>query len=133
MLSTACICMSAAGHFVPPMLIFPRMRMTEQLKEGAPPYTVFRCNASGWMTIEDFNEWFDYFLKFARPTLEHPLLLLLDGHVSHTKNLAFIDKARANNVTVLSLPPHCSHKLQPMDISFMGPLKTQFRKLLKHI
>nr|XP_029709147.1 uncharacterized protein LOC115255307 [Aedes albopictus] len=79
-LSTACICMSATGNFIPPMLIFPRARLTEQLKRGAPPETKFSCNKIGWMTVDDFSAWFDHFLKHARPTKENPVLLLLDGH-----------------------------------------------------
>nr|XP_029713551.1 tigger transposable element-derived protein 6-like [Aedes albopictus] len=123
-LSTACICKSATGNFIPPMLIFPRARLTEQLKRGAPPETKFSCNKIGWMTVDDFSAWFDHFLKHARPTKENPVLLLLDGHASHTKNLEFLEKAKRSHVTVVSLPPHCSHNLQPLDVSFMGPLKT---------
>lgn len=123
--------MSATGHFLPPMVIFPRARLTEQLKHGAPQDSIFSCNSTGWMTLIDFNTWFDHFLKHTRPTSENPVLLLLDGHVSHTKNLAFLEKAVENNVTVVSLPPHCSHKLQPLDVSFMGPFKTNFSKAVE--
>ena len=78
------------------------------------------------MTVEMFNKWFDHFLSHTKPSEDDPVMLFLDGHASHTKNLAFIEKARANHVTVISFPPHCSHKLQPLDVNFMGPLKTNF-------
>ncbi|XP_021695236.1 uncharacterized protein LOC110675156 [Aedes aegypti] len=55
-LSTACICMSATGHFIPPFVIFPRVRMTDRLKQGAPSGTIFACNPSGWTTSEVFNK-----------------------------------------------------------------------------
>lgn len=131
LLSTACMCMSAAGTFLPPMIIFPRARLTDNLKQGAPPDSIFRCNSSGWMTIEEFNIWFDHFLLHTRPTADQPVLLLLDGHVSHTKNLVFLEKASAHHVTVVCFPPHCSHRLQPLDVSFMGPLKTSFSKAVE--
>ncbi|XP_062554431.1 uncharacterized protein LOC134219646 [Armigeres subalbatus] len=118
------MCVSAAGHFLPPMLIFPRSRLTDQLKKGAPAESVFSCNGSGWMTIADFNIWFNHFLAQTRPSPQAPVLLLLDGHASHVKNLTLIEKARNNNVTILCFPPHCSHKLQPLDVAFMGPFKT---------
>ena len=35
-----------------------------------------------------------------------------------------IQLARDTGVTLLCLPPHCSHKLQPLDVSFMKPLST---------
>ncbi|XP_055636997.1 uncharacterized protein LOC129775858 isoform X2 [Toxorhynchites rutilus septentrionalis] len=133
LLSTACICMSASGNFIPPMMIFPRARLTEALKKGAPLDTLFVCNSSGWMTMNEFNAWFEHFLHHTRPTAESSVLLLLDGHNSHTKNLTFLERARECFVTVVTLAtpppsPHCSHKLQPLDVSFMGPLKTAFSK-----
>lgn len=113
------------------MLIFPRCRITEHLKRGAPPGTVFAGNPTGWMTVDIFIKWFDHFLAHTKPSAEDPVILFLDGHASHTKNLAFIEKARANHVTVISFPPHSSHKLQPLDVSFMGPLKTNFSQVIE--
>ena len=55
----------------------------------------------------------------------------MDGHNSHTKNLAFVDRAAENFVTVVSFPPHCSHKLQALDVSFMGPLKIYVSKAIQ--
>ncbi|XP_021706502.1 uncharacterized protein LOC110678188 [Aedes aegypti] len=118
-------------QILPPMMIFPRARLTDNLKKGAPPDTKFVCNSSGWMTIKEFNIWFEHFLQHTRPTIDNPVLLILDGHSSHTKNLTFVERARESFVTVVCLPPHCSHKLQPLDISFMGPLKTSFSQAVE--
>lgn len=71
-------------------------------------------------------QWFRNFIEFANPTEEKPVLLLLDGHFSHTQNIDLIDLAKENHVTIVSLPPHCSHKLQPLDKTFMGPLKVHY-------
>jgi hypothetical protein len=122
--STAVICMSAGGIFVPPMIIFSRKRMKPELKDGAPPGTIFACNESGWMKEEVFSLWFEHFLSFAKPSPEDPVLLILDGHLSHTKNLNVIVKAKDNFVSILCLPPHCTHKLQPLDVGIMFPLST---------
>ena len=123
-LSTAVICMSAGGNFIPPMLVFPRQRMKPELKDGAPPGTVFSCNGSGWMQMDTFGSWFEHFLNHVKPTNDDPALLIMDGHMTHTKNLDVVYRARENNVTLLTIPPHCSHKLQPLDVSYMGPLNT---------
>ncbi|KAJ8951919.1 hypothetical protein NQ314_007627 [Rhamnusium bicolor] len=103
--TTAVICMSAGGSYVPPMLIFSRKRMKEELKDGALPGTVFVCNDSGWMKLEAFAEWFDHFLSHVKPTAEDPALIILEGHLSHIKNLNVIEKARNKFVTILCLPP----------------------------
>ncbi|XP_018402795.1 PREDICTED: uncharacterized protein LOC108779763, partial [Cyphomyrmex costatus] len=34
--------------------------------------------------------------------------------------------AKKNNVVLLSFPPHCSHKLQPLDVGVYGPFKNYY-------
>lgn len=98
--------------------------MKVELQDGAPPGTMFACYPSGWMQTDIFTQWFDHFLKHTKPSAEDPVLLILDGHATHTKNIDFIEKARNNHTTVVCLPPHCSHKLQPLDVAFMAPFNT---------
>ena len=59
-------------------------------------------------------------------SVERKVLLILDGHASHTKNIDLIDFARSKGLLLLSLPPHTSHKLQPLDRSCFKPLKAAF-------
>lgn len=105
--------------------------MKEELQCGAPNGTLFRAHPSGWMQTDLFVDWFKHFLQHTKPTITDPVLLILDGHASHTKNLEFIELARDNHVTVVSLPPHCTHRLQPLDVSFMGPLKSYYSKAIE--
>ena len=42
-----------------------------------------------------------------------------------------IDLARANGVVLLCLPPHCSHKMQPLNVSFMKPLSIYYDQELE--
>jgi DDE superfamily endonuclease len=46
----------------------------------------------------------------------------MDNHESHI-SVAIIDFCKDNGITLLTFPPHCSHKLQPLDRSVYGPLK----------
>ena len=55
-LCTAVICMNAAGHFIPPMIVFPRVRMKQEFGIGAPPETLVACKPSGWMNIPLFEK-----------------------------------------------------------------------------
>ncbi|KAJ8893815.1 hypothetical protein PR048_006416 [Dryococelus australis] len=88
-------------------------------EDGAPPRSVFACNDSGWLRMEVFSQWFDHFLANVKPTGDDPALLILDRHLSHTKNLEVIVKARQNYVSILCLPPHFKYKLQPLDVGVM--------------
>lgn len=85
------ICFSATGTYVPPMLIFARKRMKNELLDGAPAGFWETCSDNGWITTKIFFDWFKSFVEFTKPTKEKPGLLLLDGHASHTTNLELIE------------------------------------------
>jgi hypothetical protein len=123
-LVTVEICFSAAGHYIPPLFVFPRVRMKPELMDRAPPGSVGVPHASGWMQSDIFTQWLKHFITHTTPTATRPVLLILDGHKTHTANLDVINLARENNITILCLPPHCSHRLQPLDVGFMKPLMT---------
>lgn len=135
-LVTVITCMSAGGNFVPPLIIFPRKNMNNQLMKGAPPGSIGDCHPSGWVQTHIFTKWFKHFLDTTKPTKESPILLILDGHSTHNRNIDTITLARENYVDILCLPPHSSHKIQPLDKTFMGPLKTHYseeiRMFLRH-
>lgn len=118
------ICFNAAGTYMPPMLIFPRQRMKQELLDRAPPGTTAECNARGWMTTETFMGWFKRFVTFSGASITKPVLLLLDGHVTHTQNIQVIEYARKNGVVMLCFPPHCTHR--PLDVGFMKPLSAYY-------
>lgn len=108
---TAKICISAAGAYVAPMLIFPRKRMKPEYELGLPPSGIAKLHESGWMTKELFEFWFEKFIEASNASKDNPVLLLFDGHSTHTKNLKLIDMADENGVILLCFPPHCSHRL----------------------
>ena len=128
-LVTAEICFNALGNYVPPLLIFPRKKANPLFEAGAPPETIIACHPSGWMQSEIFvSTWFTHFLRHTKPKAEDPVLLIFDGHATHTMNLALIQMARENHVHILVIPPHTSHRLQPPDVCFMGPLNTYYEQ-----
>lgn len=124
---TAVCCMSAAGVFCPPFFVFPRKRFKSELLDRGPVGSVGAANPSGWINEQLFSLWFDHFLNFYQPASRTcPSLLIMDGHASHTNNLQLVNKARANNVIILVLPSHCTHKIQPLDVAVFKSLKTHY-------
>jgi hypothetical protein len=126
--TTVVCCVNPSGQYVPPMLIFKRKRMKEELKNGAPPGSLVTNNKSGWMDEDLFMDWLRHFHSFVKSTKERPVLLILDGHTTHTKNLKAIDFARDNGIVMLSFPPHCTHRMQPLDVAFFKPLKVYYNQ-----
>jgi len=60
--------------------------------------------------------------KHVRPSVDKKVLVLLDNHEFYLY-LPVIDFCREVGIVLLSFPPHCSHKLQPLDRSVYGPFK----------
>ena len=123
-LHTVEICINAVGNYIPPMIIFPRIRRKEELMNGAPPGCIDGCTPNGWMTKDVFLVWFQHFVKASGASKQNRVLLILDGHMTHTKNLEVIELARDNGVSIICLPPHCTHRLQPLDVVVMKPFSS---------
>ena len=123
---TVLACVSASGYVLPPMIIYPRKKcVPETVKEGAIPDTFFATSESGWINSELYLEWFHFFLEHIPPT--RPVLLLKDGHASHT-TIEVIELARASNVHILCLPAHTTHVLQPLGVGGFKSFKIHFSK-----
>ncbi|KAJ8955083.1 hypothetical protein NQ314_006964 [Rhamnusium bicolor] len=50
----------------------------------------------------------------------------MDNHESHC-SLEAILFAKNNGIALLTFPPHCSHRLQPLDVGVLGPFKAKFK------
>ena len=125
---TVLTCASASGYALPPFIIYPRKRITDNLKVGALPSTAFHHSDSGWVNAELFIKWFEFFLKMIPPL--RPVLLILDGHASHV-TVDVVELARRNDIHMLCLPAHTTHILQPLDVGVFKPLKTCYYKACK--
>ena len=52
-------------------------------------------------------------------------LLLVDGHSAHV-NLRFIDYCDNHDILLVILPPHPTHRLQPLDVGIFSPLASAY-------
>lgn len=99
--------------------------MVGRLLDGAPPSSA--CTDNGWINGPTFLEWLRHFVEVTRQTPDRKVLLVMDNHESH-KYLAALEYASQNNVVFVSLPPHTTHRMQPLDRCVYGPLKTYFEQ-----
>lgn len=60
-------CSSASGMYVPPMIIFKRMRMSKELKVGAPPGSIVDVSESDYINAELFVKWLRHFIDTVKP------------------------------------------------------------------
>lgn len=121
-LVTLACAVSASGNSIPPFFIFPRVNFKDHFLNNAPIGSRGSANVSGWMKEEHFLEFLQHFVSHTKCTIQNPCLLLLDNHGSHL-SIEGLDYAKRNGIVLLSFPPHCSHRMQPLDRTVFGPLK----------
>ncbi|KAE8741495.1 hypothetical protein FOCC_FOCC012980 [Frankliniella occidentalis] len=122
---TTCDIIGAYGTVLPPVHIFPRKKFVPDLMINCYPGALGLGNEKGYMTKETFPAVMSHFIKCTGATPNNPALLLLDNVESHFSTQT-LDLAKNNGVTVLTFPPHCTHKMQPLDVGFFGPFKAYY-------
>lgn len=55
----------------------------------------------------------------------------MDNHESHI-TVEAINKAKDNGIVLFTIPPHTTHKLQPLDRGVFGPFKTYYNEACKN-
>ncbi|XP_052079009.1 uncharacterized protein LOC127717266 [Mytilus californianus] len=124
---TVHMCIGADGHVLPSFIIFDDCLPHRNFKDGVPDTWLYGSSESGYMDTELFENWFDkVFLPFCGT--RRPVLLIFDNHDSHI-SIDLIEKAKANNIHIIGLPPHTTHLLQPLDVAIFGPLKEKVNQL----
>ena len=121
-LVTCAIAINATGNSVPPIFIFPRKKFQAHFIRDGPPGSIGTANGSGWMQEDDFVVFLKHFVNHAKPDKDDPVLLILDNHDSHL-SIEALNFCKESGIILLSLPPHTSHKLQPLDRGVYGPFK----------
>jgi hypothetical protein len=104
----------------------------EDVQEGDVGY--FGSTANGWTNKTAGMNWLkNVFEPNTRPKSTRTWrMLIVDGHSSHV-NLEFLDWAVSHQICVLILPPHATHRLQPCDVNFFGPLGNKYQEELDNI
>lgn len=99
--------------------------MRPEFLDDGPPESLGLAEKKGWMNQDLFVQYLKHFVKHTRPTEKDPVLLVVDNHSSRM-SLEAVEYCRKNYVVMLSLPPHSTHKIQPLDVTFYGPFKTYY-------
>jgi len=121
-LVTMCLAVNAIGNYIPPMYVFPVVNYKDYFVRGGPSGCVGIANKSGSMQGNEFLKFMKHFAKHVKPSVDKKVLVLLDNHISHLY-LPVIDFCREVGIILLSFPPNCSHKLQPLNQSVYGPFQ----------
>ena len=87
---------------------------------------LLQVSDNGWITAAIFHAWLrDTFIPKTQE-IKKPLLLLVDGHVSHTSLLETSLICEKNGIILYCLMAHASHVIQPLDQDFFGSVKAEW-------
>nr|CAI5848728.1 unnamed protein product [Callosobruchus analis] len=117
-------CVSAAGLYVPPMIIFKRKRYTVVLNNGAPPGSKVVISDSGYINSELFVCWMKHLIEMVRPSKENKM--------RHCKNLAALNIAREAGVIMIQLPGHTTNRLQHLDRSLFKSMEVYYTQAMEN-
>ena len=127
---TIMACANASGKKMPPMLVVKgktRKCLDAYNVSAAPPGTYWCFQEKAWMNDEIGELWFrQVFLPNCGE--QRPQLLVLDGHSSH-ESLSLLELAESQDIHIMSLPPHTTHALQPLDKAVFGPFNKAYNKV----
>ena len=121
---------NAAGSFIPPVFIIPRKRWNDAFMRGTIHGSKGLLHQNGWMNGDLFLETLQHIQRKTYCSPDNKILLIMDNAECHM-NIHAVEFANENGIVIVTLPPHTTAKLQPLDVSIFGPFKTHMRVLQK--
>jgi hypothetical protein len=91
----------------------------------------FGSSENGWSSDAFGKYWLKrvFDKKTRKRARNHPRLLVVAGHSSHV-NMEFIKICDELGIIFLILPPHSTHRLQPLDLGLFLPLARKYTSAL---
>lgn len=121
---------TAEGEILPPYVVYKSTHLWNSWCDGGPKGTRYSRTRSGWMDSEHFEEWFNSIvLPWARRK-EGQKVVIGDNLSSHLSPNV-LEICAEKNIRFVLLPPNSTDKCQPLDVSYFGPMKRQWRKIME--
>jgi len=130
-------CISATGVALPPALIYQgesdTLQSTWVEDWSISSIAYFAVSANGWSCDAIGRQWVQsVFHRHTSQNTRGRRLLIVDGHSSHV-NMEFILLCDQLRILLLILPPHSTHRLQPLDVSLFAPLARYYTNGLNNL
>jgi hypothetical protein len=135
LLATVC----ADGSALPPALIYQGDSYDLQDTwledyDCSSDEAYFAVSKKGWTNDELGLSWLSKLFEphTRKKAGNNRRLLIMDGHSSHI-NMRFIDFCDNHSIILGILPPHSTHRLQPLDVGIFSPLSTAYSNEIDHL
>ncbi|KIJ44879.1 hypothetical protein M422DRAFT_141415, partial [Sphaerobolus stellatus SS14] len=119
-------CVLATGKLCPPGFVLPKGTVREW--SHVDDVGGVATSENSWTDDKICVQWFrEVFVPWAKrerdPTF--PIVFISDGHGSH-KTSSMRAVAVENDIMLISLPPHTTHRLQPLDVGVFAPIQHEW-------
>ena len=98
--------------------------------DGAPNGSLGLATQSGWMNSELFPKVPEHFIEHIGVPVTKRGVLVTDNHESHISvEVMYVycfEMAQKKGLSIVTFPPHCSHRMQPLGVRLYGPFKRHF-------
>ena len=112
------------------LLIFPRSRFVKESMLAGVSVGSAGCAAkSGWINEEIFVKYIEHFVQFTKCRTEDPILFITDNHTSGISLTASL-MGKKHEIVMVTIYPHTSQKLKPLDRTVYGPFKRYYNSAL---
>lgn len=115
-------CGNAEGKLLPPYVVFKADHMWSSWVANGPQGVRYNCTKSDWFDATVFEDWFRTLFLPAVRHLTGKIALIGDNLSSHI-SMKVLETCEEKNIKFICLLPNATNLLQPMDVSFYGPLK----------
>ena len=122
-----CPIVSASGKFYPGVFVFPRVNVSQKMKDGVPHGWLPLANKSGWMDEDGFLLLLKHLRSQIACSPTKQVLVFVDGHSSHV-SYSVVMYCKEQGIILQTLPPQTSHGTQPLDRTCYCPFKRYLKQ-----
>ncbi|GFS27281.1 tigger transposable element-derived protein 6-like protein [Elysia marginata] len=124
-------CASAAGEFLPPLVIYPRKRWPSKNLLDGFQNALMQVSPNGGMNSTIFMTWLrDVFAKSVA-SKEKPVVLFIDSEASHNIDKETGHFCDENGIVLYGLLPHASNIIQPLGLTVFECFKRKWPDVIK--
>ena len=95
------------------------------------PTAIFGHSTNGWMDAELFKKWLEesFIPKIEKACIPKLVLLVINGAKCHI-SLPISELCDDNNIILYTLLLNVTHLIQPLDLSLVGSIKTNYQECI---